>query len=162
MRCCNEERLDWDNALSRIDVLQPCSDECAIELYATRKQFGISPRAFVDIKWSIDFDDGATWSFSTSRPLDLPVPNDAVARLPVAHTRGFNHPGSAWVFEPVKSAAADGEQNKENQATRMSQVIHSDLRGWMPPSIVNATMNTHLNGFAKKLVAYAAKRWRAR
>ncbi len=163
MRCCNEERLDWDNALSRIDVLRPCSDECAIELYATRKQFGISPRAFVDTKWSIDFEDGATWSFSASRPLNLPVPGDAVARLPGAHTRGVNHPGSAWVFEPVKTDGAGiGGGGEQEGGTRMSQVIHSDLRGWMPPSLVNASMNTHLNGFAKKLVAYAAKQWRAR
>jgi len=144
IRCCKEERLQWDVAMNKAEELKTESHgELRTMLYTTKRQFGISPRVFVEREWSIQFPNGSQYSFSNSIPFDEPFGKNAVEQLSTPHTRGINHPGSAWIFERV-----------ENKGTKMIQLIHSDLKGWMYPGVVNMSLNTHLGNFSRVLLQY--------
>ena len=57
----------------------------------------------------------------------------------------MNFSGSCWIFEAHN--AADG-----SVGTEMTMIIHSDLKGWLPPGIVNAKLNSHCQQFANKIM----------
>tara|TARA_B110000902_G_scaffold97973_1_gene115829 strand:- start:161 stop:541 length:381 start_codon:yes stop_codon:yes gene_type:complete len=115
-------------------------------LYTTAKTFGISQRAFVDRQWNLEFQDGSVLSMSNSVPFIEPVPNDVLASLDTPHTRGVNYPGSAWMFDTCRRSG--------KEYTKMTMLIHSDLKGWMYSGVVNASLNSHLNQFSKVLLQY--------
>jgi len=151
---CKTERLKWDTSMSRADLLRTDHDESGsllkTMLYTTKKEFGISARAFVEREWNIAFDDGSMTSFSNSLPFDEEVPLNAIEQLPTPHTRGVNYPGSAWIFE------------KEKEFTKMTMCIHSDLKGWIYPGLVNMSLNAHLGNFSRILLQYIEERRKKR
>ena len=159
VRSCKNERLQWDVAMNEAKELhrnydsEPCADGSKTllktMLYTTQKQFGISPRAFIEREWNIQFQDGSMYSFSNSLPFEEQVPQNAIANLTTPHTRGINYPGSAWLFEKIETDHFRG--------TKMIQIIHSDLKGWIYPGLVNMSLNSHLGNFSKVLLAYIAK-----
>ena len=150
VRCCTQERLKWDESILKIEVLkQHSKDSCCTlrtMLYTTAKTFGISQRAFVDRQWNLEFQDGSVLSMSNSVPFIEPVPNDVLASLDTPHTRGVNYPGSAWMFDTCRRSG--------KEYTKMTMLIHSDLKGWMYSGVVNASLNSHLNQFSKVLLQY--------
>ena len=99
---CKTERLEWDTSMSRADLLRIDHDESGsllkTMLYTTKKEFGISARAFVEREWNITFDDGSMTSFSNSLPFDEEVPLNAIEQLPTPHTRGVRNVSLLWTI----------------------------------------------------------------
>ena len=140
-----DRRLEWDDAIAQVTTISPLSDVCSLMLYTTPSKFGVSPRAFVDREWRLDFEDGSSWSFTYPMPPDASPGKETVAALSTSHTRGRNFPGSCWIFDELRME--DG-----SMGTEMTMIIHSDLKGWLPPSIVNAKLNSHCQQFANKIM----------
>ena len=147
IKYCKVERLQWDVTMVKADVLHQNSNELRTMLYTTRKEFGISQRAFVEREWNIQFEDGGLLSMSNSLSFEEPVPNNALQNLKTVHTRGINYPGSAWIFE------RDGKDGN----TKMTMIIHSDLKGWIYPGLVNMSLNSHLGNFSRVLLDYVVE-----
>ncbi len=74
----------------------------------------------------------------------------ADARFPEtpAAVRGYNTPGSGWVFEPADGGAA----------TRVHYCIHVDLAGWLPTMLVNSSIAGSYVSFFTDLGRHLAAR----
>ena len=48
--------------------------------------------------------------------------------------RGWNSPGSGWLFEPILG------EGGQCVATRVHYLIHVDLKGWIPTTLVNSSL----------------------
>jgi len=59
--------------------------------------------------------------------------------------RGFNNPGSGWVFEPIVNEA------DEIVGTKISYIIHCDLRGWFFPFVINSAIGGSYTAFFEDL-----------
>ena len=140
-----DRRLEWDDAISQVTTIEKISGTCSLMLYTTPSKFGVSPRAFVDYEWTLDFEDGSSWGFTFPVPLEDPKGKEAVAALRTAHTRGMNFSGSCWVFE-------NHDMEDGSVGTEMTMIIHSDLKGWLHPGLVNAKLNSHCQQFARKVL----------
>ncbi len=75
------------------------------------------------------------------------------SRFPEAKgcVRGFNSAGSGWFCEPIPSEDGDGLV-----WTRCHYVFHSNVKGWLPHSVVTAAVAGSFVTFARGLSAFLA------
>lgn len=125
-------RLRWDPAVSRLDCI-PVADTPRGRvhlLHSQTKAVGpISSRDFVDVVAVVRTPSGgyANGGGSVTDPR-LPEQRGVV--------RGWNSGGGGWTFEPVEEAGgADA-----GPRCRVTYVIHSDLKGWLPALIINSAI----------------------
>lgn len=144
----DQSRLTWDRNIqdiSRIIVKEDADKrEKIFVLRCATKQVGpISGRDFVDACAELVLEDGSVVNGGGGIPLE-------VSKFPATRgfVRGYNHPGSGWHFEPDPEGSG---------GTRISYVIHCDLKGWFLPLIINnaiggsyATFFEDLQGALKK------------
>ena len=161
----NVERLKWDSNMFGLDTIVlrgPGAAASAPELSATSdagvrrvvllrsatKRVGpVSAREFIDV--TAICDDGFPGVPAGSvMSAGAGVPDaDADARFPAAHgyVRGANSPGCGWLFERTPAG------------TRVHYVIHSDLKGWFVPMVINAVLTgsfvTFFGDVRRRLVA---------
>jgi hypothetical protein len=102
---------------------------------ATKAVGPIAGRDFVDANLIQTFEDGSIVS-SGSAYINL-------ERLPesTSFTRGCNYP-SGWYFTPM-----DG-----GRKSRVSYIIHTDLKGWFLPVIINQAIAGTYNDFFRDLI----------
>jgi hypothetical protein len=159
----NEARMKWDSNIARLETHALAAGDAAgtgsppppgAKFYLLRCQTHavgpISARDFVDAV--------ATYALPDGRLVNGGASVVDAARCPERKgvVRGWNTPGGGWVFEPVRvPATSDGTGARVH--TRVVYVIHSDLRGWMPSSVVNAALtSTYVAFFTDLRKAMAA------
>jgi len=89
-----------------------------------------------------------------------------------AFVRGFNHAGSGWILEPLAGPSQPEESPQtlppgqrhprhggasEMQWTRVSYVVQSELRGWLPPAVVNSSMVGMYSTFFSDLIGQLSR-----
>jgi hypothetical protein len=78
--------------------------------------------------------------------------------------RGLNAP-SGWVLEPSSAPADAGAAPLpagHDGWTRISYVVQSDLKGWMPSMVVNASLTGMFTDFFTDLLSFMAKEIKAK
>ncbi|EGD80382.1 hypothetical protein PTSG_10634 [Salpingoeca rosetta] len=136
-----EVRKTWEDTLtkeSRSDVVVLERDNQTVQVIRTLSNAAlgglISPREFIDLAWTEVQDDGSILHFAQS--IDHPD---------FPHTKGFvrgvNFP-CGMLYEPVPASndddddnGGDGEGDKHTR-TKLTYIIHSDVGGWLPASLV--------------------------
>jgi len=149
----NDRRHMWDRNISgikwlplregpRITAASP-PVSAGIVHSSTRNVGIISGRDFVDLPVFMAFSE------APSKPAGLDsfvAPTGTLvsggagvvdARFPEVQgfVRGWNSPGSGWVLEPIEHASAPN-----SQGTRIHYLIHTDLKGWILPLLVNSSL----------------------
>ena len=145
-------RLQWDPNVARLDSLpveHPPPRGRVYLLHSQTKAVGpISSRDFVDVVAVVELPGGAHANGGGS-VVD--------ARLPEQRgiVRGWNSAGGGWTFVPIAPAA--GAAAPRRVETRVTYVIHSDLKGWLPALVVNSAITSnYVTFFEGALKAMAA------
>jgi hypothetical protein len=79
--------------------------------------------------------------------------------------RGVNSPGCGWVLEPLPPQRKDDASGKDgsrlptnhNGWVRVTYVVQSDLKGWLPPSVISASMVGMFGSFFGDMLAHMEK-----
>lgn len=145
-------RLAWDRNVAGLDTVVlaaeggPPQRAAVVLLRSSTKPVGpVSAREFVDVVRTAAvgrgvYVNGGAGVADVDDPRFPPRPG---------FLRGYNSPGSGWVFEPAAGAGG-------RAATRVSYLIHSDLRGWLPSLVVNAALTGAFEAFFADLGAAMA------
>ena len=152
----NARRQTWDRNISSLDalLLQAAPVRAVLLRSATKGMYGISSRDFLDVSVELHFDAppppppplGARGCFAPPAG-SIAVGGVGVegdARFPAGlggAVRGFNSPGSGWVFEALPGGG-----------TRVHYLIHVELRGWLPSALVNAGIARSYVDFFEDLI----------
>lgn len=141
------ERKKWDTAVGGHTIVKShaeCDGVTTIWRLVVNGAFGVSPRDFVDIG-TVEVDDmGHVWSYGRSLQADDIDTASCV--------RGANLPGSGWHVRPVKDELTGATH------CDCTYVVLTDLKGWLPSSIVNMAMTGQFLDFFRLAKAHIARR----
>ena len=138
----NARRCVWDRNIASLEatVLQTSPHPATLLRSCTKGMLGISSRDFLDVSVELRFPDGPSppapgtgFSAPAGSLVVAGVGLEADAAYPeglLGTVRGFNSPGSGWVFEALPGGSS----------TRVHYLIHVDLRGWIPSALVNSSL----------------------
>ena len=143
--CDCPRRLQWDGSVHHLDVIELPHGEAAVSrdsssqltlpkeylaptrcylLHSQTRPVGpISARDFVDACAVDAIGDGAYVNGGASVP-DARFPERSGV------VRGWNSPGGGWIVEPLQI-------DNRGLHTRLSYVVHSDIKGWIPSAVIN-------------------------
>lgn len=155
-------RERWDRNIVRLDTRAVAGG--ATVFYSVTKPVGpISGRDFVDATWRGELSalpaEVRTGAGAAALAAGALVNGGAGmeaghADFPAsaAMVRGLNH-ASGWVLEPCAPDA--GTSGQAGSAwTRISYLVQPELKGWMPTSLVNATLAGMFTAFFGDLIEY--------
>ncbi|CAM2114320.1 unnamed protein product [Caretta caretta] len=126
-------RLDWDNLMTTMDIVEKFEENCCVMRYTTAGQLWniISPREFVDFSYTTQYEEGLL-TCGISLDYGEVRPN---------FVRGFNHP-CGWFCVPLK--------DRPDQSL-LTGFIQTELRGMLPQSAVDTAMASTLANFYSDL-----------
>jgi hypothetical protein len=138
----HKARLAWDGNIAQLDtvVLRQHDPFCFVLHSATKSVGPVSARDFVDITAIVALEGGSYASGGCGYVDEKRYP----ARS--GFVRGSNSPGGGWYFESV----GEGSGTR----CRISYVIHSDLKGWMPSVIINNAITGSYVSFYGDMLKY--------
>ena len=149
----NPHRLTWDRNIANLQTI-PIADQGFVRdgrtfqrrcfmLRSCTKQVGpISGRDYIDSIMVMTLEDGSILSCGAGL-----LPEQTFRKFPVtsALVRGYNHP-SGWHFERCGTGGKD---------CKVSYVIHTDLKGWFTPLVINNAIGGSYVAFFQVLRAVA-------
>lgn len=142
--CDCPARLRWDSAVARLDTVDlpvPAASTRLLLLHSQTHAVGpISARDFVDAVAVVGPLDGGVFVNTGASVVDGRFPEQRGV------VRGVNSPGGGWLLAPC----GDGS------STRVTYVIHSDIRGWLPAAVVNAALVSTYVSFFRELRGHLA------
>ncbi|RUS90428.1 hypothetical protein EGW08_001833 [Elysia chlorotica] len=122
----DSRRPEWDKDLREIKLLQNIDDQTVL-FYARTNPVAkgvISAREFVDVgRTEVSENQILVYGCSVDHP-NIPSPDKYV--------RGFN---ACWLYRITKDPSQEGR-------TKMESVLDSDMKGWIPSSVINSTLPT--------------------
>ena len=126
------KRLKWDSALASGETVCQYANGVSICSYTTQPAAAgvIKPRLFVDCRRFYTRSDGAC----VDTRVHWGGADDQVATK--GYVRGANLPGGGLLVEHVQ---AGGDPNQPKQLVRVTMVAHTEIGGWLPASLVNAS-----------------------
>lgn len=178
-----KSRLKWDGNIAAlegtdlkiVDGPELCGWKPKYQIFrsATKQVGPISGRDFVDVVY-IGQMDLLPADIKSAAPAGLQPGTilNGGSGLSAGHpaypeasgfVRGFNFPGCGWVIEPLQgptdtSAGAAPVPANSNGWTRIHYIVQSDLKGWLPSAVVNASMVGMFESFFAALLKYMAGR----
>jgi hypothetical protein len=133
-------RLTWDKAVAKL-VSQPIADRVWLQYGITKGVFGVSPRDFVNVVTMEDLEGGGLVHGGAG------IEEHALFPHQPRVLRALNMCGVGWHLVPIPSP--DGSAQPW---TRVSYVIQSDLRGWLPHFVINSAMSSTYAGFFEGVI----------
>ncbi|NXX42634.1 STAR4 protein, partial [Tricholaema leucomelas] len=119
-------RLDWDNLMTTMDILETFEENCCVTCYTTAGQLWniIVPREFIDFSYTTSYEDGL---LTCGISLDY-----GEVRPNFVHE--FNHP-CGWFCIPLKDYPSH---------SLLTGYIQTELRGILPQSAADTAMSSIL------------------
>lgn len=111
---------------------------------ATKAMFAITQRDFVDSSITLtDVNTGDIYSSCGAAP-----DGTAGGRFPEVKKviRGHDHSGCGWWLTAVE-VPGEGPDAAPKVCTRVTYVIHSDIKGWIPSSVIHAAIDKTYTSF---------------
>ena len=159
------DRMVWDYNMAEHRILEQRTPTHAVGLWVTKKNFGIDRRAFYDLEFTWPKPDGTLWCFGKTIDFKPGEPLPASVGKVSNYTRGYNHPGSGWVFEPFEageSVTGNGTGVGAGGGVRVTMAVLSDIKGWVPTSLVNSSIPKHNIWMMKTLAKHMNSKPRPR
>lgn len=163
-----DERCTWDRAVARLAVHVVRDPHYRIFYSVTKPAAGglISGRDFADAVFvgPVEALPPAV-AIAAARPLAPGAFVNAGAGLrshdafpaSSALVRGYNHP-SGWLLEPAAPPPpGDGGRappDNHNGWTRVTYIVQPELNGWLPTSIVNASLSSMFGHFFTDMLTH--------
>lgn len=144
-----DQRLTWDTSYAGIDLIERFSvadaetAEAGLYRLAIHRVLTVSARDFVSLQLKKTMEDGSVVSVAFS------VKDERVPEVS-GFVRGEVLPGSAWRCVPVKDA--EGKVT----GTELFYVILTDIKGWVPTAMVNASITATFSTYYSLLRGLAA------
>lgn len=132
----DDHRITWDRNIHDLTTITVCEDAAEKKRFTvmrcgTKAVGPIAGRDFVDANLIHTLEDGSIVSSGSAYVNTEKLPEST------SFTRGCNFP-SGWYFVPI-----DG-----GKKSRVNYIIHTDLRGWFLPIIINnAIAGTYIDFF---------------
>jgi len=141
----SQGRLQWDRNIKSLEtvVLQEAPFRACLLCSCTKNVGIISGRDFIDVPVYLEYKDAPSPPAGPDAfvaPVGSLVngghgiPSHPLFPEKSGVVRGWNSPGSGWLFEPV--VVEGGEVH-----TRVHYLIHVDLKGWIPTALVNSSLS---------------------
>ena len=141
----SQGRLQWDRNIKSLEtvVLQEAPFKACLLCSCTKNVGIISGRDFIDVPVYLEYKDAPSPPAGPDAfvaPLGSlingghGIPSHPLFPEKSGVVRGWNSPGSGWLFEPV--VVEGGEVH-----TRVHYLIHVDLKGWIPTALVNSSLS---------------------
>ena len=136
-------RLVWDASISHLEsVAVGESGRLWIQYGVTKGVFGVSARDFVSAVGFEDLDGGGIVHGGSG----IPAGHPSFPERP-GIVRALNLEGVGWHLVPVPPPADASEEQRANPWTRISYVVQTELRGWLPQFVINSAMSSTYSAF---------------
>jgi hypothetical protein len=143
------ERMAWDITYESIDdrvifTGAAANEDPRLGRLALRPVLILSPRDFVMLKMCVDHGaQGAHHSYSA---VALSIVDDARVPEVEGYVRADVCPGSGWHAEPAV-------QDDGSVHCKLTYVIMTDIKGWVPQALVNTAVNSTFSKYYTCLAA---------
>ena len=137
-----DSKAGWQKGGDHGAAIQPGDAENSLLIKAV---LVVSARDFCNLQIKRDVPDGTIVSVAYSMPHEA-CPEEA------GYVRGDVLPGSAWHLAPVPAADGSGGVH-----SRLTYVIFSDIKGWVPHFAINAAVAETFGTYYSKLREHVGK-----